>query len=227
MERPLRCRHVGRVAAPDLQGRLLDGAGIGKRHGPRQAGPEPGIHGVQAGRGQFAGLTAREERNPRNGRGNGPQVDRSRWRRPPHPPFPAAGRPVPGSTMLGFRIMPSSITRCAQSWAKPMRRTCSVTWRHCSSVWSPIHQHFRLDDRDQSGFLAQCGVAGQSVRIGLDTSEAGNAGAHGDDRPPLGKARAHAGIFLQGARAIRRGLRLFFRPGEPPCPCRRYRPLCR
>ena len=60
-----------------------------------------------------------------------------------------------------------------------------------------VHQHFRLDDGDQSGFLAQCGVPGQSLRIGLDASSAGNSSAEGDHRPPLGKARAHSGIFLE------------------------------
>ena len=96
--------------------------------------------------------------------------------------------------MLGFRIMPSSITRCAQSCAKTVRRTSSVTCRHCSSVCSP---HFGLDDGDQSGFLAQRGIASQRLRIGLDAAAAGNAIADGDHRPPLGKARAHLRIFLE------------------------------
>jgi hypothetical protein len=55
---PLGLRRSGVVAAPEIQSRLLNGTGERKAHGPRQSGFEPGVHGIQAGRGQFAGLTA-------------------------------------------------------------------------------------------------------------------------------------------------------------------------
>ena len=70
---------------------------------------EPDIHGVQAGRGQFTGLPARQEGYPRNG---GRDARRrhltvasatSSTRR-----LRATGQPR--NTMLGLRIMPSSIT---------------------------------------------------------------------------------------------------------------------
>ena len=38
--------------------------------------------------------------------------DSSPWRRRLRPPLSCVGQVNPGSTMLGFRIMPSSITRC-------------------------------------------------------------------------------------------------------------------
>ena len=60
-----------------------------------------------------------------------------------------------------------------------------------------VHQHFRLDNGNQSGFLAQRGVARQRVRVGLDATAAGNVIADGNHRPPLGKTRAHLKIFLE------------------------------
>src|ERR1035437_9348307 len=40
------------------------------------------------------------------------------------------GQVDPGSTILGFRIIPSSITRWAKSWVNTVRSTSSVTSRH-------------------------------------------------------------------------------------------------
>ena len=60
-----------------------------------------------------------------------------------------------------------------------------------------IHEHLRLDDRDQPGFLAQCGIAGQCLRVGLDATPAGETTAYGNHRAPLGKAGAHARVFGQ------------------------------
>src|SRR6185437_1802092 len=62
------CRqHIGLLTLPNLQRRLFDGAGKRKRQRPRQSRLESDIHGIQTGRGQFSGLAARQERNPRNG----------------------------------------------------------------------------------------------------------------------------------------------------------------
>ena len=66
-------RHVSLFASPDLQGRLLEGAAERKRQRPGPSRLESNVHGIQAGRGQFSGLAARQERNPRNGRGDGSQ----------------------------------------------------------------------------------------------------------------------------------------------------------
>src|ERR1017187_7343713 len=41
---------------------------------------------------------------------------------------------APGSTIFGFRIIPSSITRCANSSLNTVRRTSSVTSEQRSSV---------------------------------------------------------------------------------------------
>jgi len=43
----------------------------------------------------------------------------------------------PGSTMFGFRIIPSSITRCSLRCMKTARRTDPVTVPHWLNVWSP------------------------------------------------------------------------------------------
>ncbi len=56
--------------------------------------------------------------------------------------------------------------------AKPPTRLKPVL-RHLAALLQrvlTVHQHFGLDDGDQPGFLAQCGVPGQSLRTGLDAS---------------------------------------------------------
>src|SRR5208283_2107963 len=60
-----------------------------------------------------------------------------------------------------------------------------------------FHQHFRLDDRDQSGFLAQRCIASQRVSVGLNATPAGNAVARGKHCAPLRKTGAHLKIFLE------------------------------
>jgi hypothetical protein len=50
-----------------------DGAGERERQCPRQSRFEPDTHGIQARRGQLTRLAARQERNPRNGSGDGSQ----------------------------------------------------------------------------------------------------------------------------------------------------------
>ena len=107
------------------------------------------------------------------------------------------GQVNPGSTMLGFRIMPSSSTRWQLSWMKTFRRTSSVDFAASLQSMRAVHQHFRFDNRNQSGFLAQRGVARQRVCVGFDATPAGNAIADGNHRPPLGKTRAHLKIFLE------------------------------
>jgi hypothetical protein len=52
-------QQIGVFASPNLQSRLLDGAGKRKRQSPRQAQLESDIHCIQTGGRQFAGLTAR------------------------------------------------------------------------------------------------------------------------------------------------------------------------
>ena len=60
-----------------------------------------------------------------------------------------------------------------------------------------VHEHFRLDDGDQSRFLAQRGIASQRLRVGLDATPAGNAVAYGNHRAPLGKTGPHLRVFRQ------------------------------
>ena len=50
---------------------------------------------------------------------------------------------------------------------------------------------------DESGFLAQRGVASQCLRVGLDAASAGNAIADGNHGAPLGKTGTHLRIFRQ------------------------------
>ena len=202
----LRRLHVGLLALPDFQSRLLDGAGKRKCQRPRQSRLESKIHGIQTGRGQFSGLAAGQKCNPRNGSGNGSQETFHR----------GVGHLVHGFLRgtgqsrqhhvgfenhafqhhaLGIELDENSSQDFLRHLAAPLQSMIAV------------HEHFRLDDGNQSGFLAQRGVAGQRVRVGLDATPAGNAIADGNHRPPLGKTRAHLKVFLRDGRAIRPDLR--------------------
>src|ERR1022692_2369452 len=61
-----------------------------------------------------------------------------------------------------------------------------------------IHKGFRLDDGNQSSFLAQGGISSEGPCIGLNTTPAGNFIVDSNHRAPLGKPRAHLAIFGQG-----------------------------
>ena len=113
----LRCFDIGFFAQPNLQSRLLDGASKRKRQRPRQSRLESNIHGVQTGRGQFAGLATRQESNSRNSGGDGSQQT-MHVTSATSSTDSCAGQFNPGSTMLGFRIIPSSSTRWQFSWMK-------------------------------------------------------------------------------------------------------------
>ena len=60
-----------------------------------------------------------------------------------------------------------------------------------------IHQHFRLDDRDDAVFLAERGIARQRMRIRVDGELRGNAFRDVDDRAPLGEAGAELVVLDQ------------------------------
>ena len=60
-----------------------------------------------------------------------------------------------------------------------------------------VHQHFRLDDRNDLRGLAQRGVARQRMRVDVDRGHGGNTLADIDHRAPFGEARAALVIFLQ------------------------------
>jgi len=70
----------------------------------------------------------------------------------------------PGNTMLGFRINPSNNTAAGRVGEKRFCNTSSVTSPQRSRNGRPP-SHFRLDNGDQSGLLAQGGVAGQCVAL--------------------------------------------------------------
>jgi hypothetical protein len=72
--------------------------------------------------------------------------------------------------MFGFSTMPSKATRAA--------------WQSVGSV----HEHFRLDDGHDSGFLAQCRVTSQSSGIGVDRIAARNCGSDIDHGAPFGES---------------------------------------
>jgi len=142
------------------------------------------------------------------------------WRRPPRPPFVAWGQVNPGSTILGFRIIPSSVTRCVQSWFEdhPQHFLGYVATPLQSML--AVHEHFRFDNGDQSGFLAQCGIASQCLCVCLDATPAGNTIADGNHRAPTWQNGHPFERIQPDGRAIRPDLPLFSHRDGLPCPWR-------
>src|SRR3546814_21158188 len=67
-----------------------------------------------------------------------------------------------------------------------------------------VHQHFRLDDRNEAGFLRHRRVARQRVGVGGDAAGARRGIADAVDAAPLGEAGAEPGILLEAlAQAVK------------------------
>jgi hypothetical protein len=60
-----------------------------------------------------------------------------------------------------------------------------------------LHQHFVFDDRHESGFLTEVGVARQKMGVGVDASGARTAFAETDHRRPFGEPRLRLEILLE------------------------------
>jgi len=58
-----------------------------------------------------------------------------------------------------------------------------------------VHEHFRLDDGDHAGFLAERRITGQRVRVGRDAPTARKAVAQDNHRAPLGESGTHSRIL--------------------------------
>jgi hypothetical protein len=67
----------------------------------------------------------------------------------------------------------------------------SASWR----ADRPVHQHLRLDDRHDAGLLAERGVAGERVGVGVDAVLRRDRRPDVDHRAPLGEARAEFVVF--------------------------------
>ena len=60
-----------------------------------------------------------------------------------------------------------------------------------------IGQHFGLDHRHDTGFLAIHGIAGERMGVGANAVAGGGVGGDGDDAAPLGEAGAELGVVRQ------------------------------
>ena len=128
----------------------------------------PDVHGVQPRRSQFGGLPARQERDAGDGR-----RDRSLQtgeRRLATASSPRLLRTVQ-ARQHHVRLQDHRLQR--RRPARPGRRTPRAQHRvrHLAAALHRVvsrHQHLGLDDRDQAGFLAQGGVAGQRMCVRAD-----------------------------------------------------------
>jgi hypothetical protein len=70
----------------------------------------------------------------------------------------------------------------------------------------PVHQHFRLDDRNEVLSLAERSIPRQRMRVRVDGSGARQSVVDMDDCPLLRETGAQAAVFLEA----------FPKPIEPP-----------
>src|SRR5919112_6165670 len=61
----------------------------------------------------------------------------------------------------------------------------------------PVDEDFGLDDGHEAGLLGEGRVQGERPGVRLYALDRRYAVADGDDRPPLGEARAHAHVLLE------------------------------
>ena len=102
---------------------------------------------------------------------------------------------LPGTIMLGLRIMPSSATPAKKSSSNTSCSTQLGDVLAACDVMVAVHQHFRLDDRHDAVFLRQRGIARQRLGIGIDAVVGRECRADIDHRAPFGEARAQLVIF--------------------------------
>ncbi len=102
---------------------------------------------------------------------------------------------LPGTTMFGlrhraFELHPRVIELLVEHLQGELGDLGAAV-----DVVIAVHDHFRLDDRHDAFVLAERGIAGERMRIGIDASIARNAGADIDHRAPFGELGAEPPIF--------------------------------
>lgn len=128
------------------------------------------LHGIQPGRGQFTGLAARQERNHRNCGGDCSQQT----------PHRGVGYLVHRFLILAGQsrkrhvgLQDHSLQR--HTLSVQLVENCSLDFfRYLKAPLQgvlAVHEHFRLDDEDQSGFLAQRGFALLTLALRLRSSD--------------------------------------------------------
>ena len=145
---------------PYLQCRLLNGAAIREPYRPGQSRFESNIHGIQPGRRDFSGLSAGEKRDSRHRGGNGAQ--QALHRRVGH----FIDRLLRGTTCtrqnhVGFQDHSSQSHPLRVEFAKD---GAQYSLRHFAAGFKRVrafHEHFRLDDGDEPGLLAERRISRQ------------------------------------------------------------------
>ena len=152
---------VGGIALPCLLGGRLERAAIREAHLPRVR-PEL-IDRVQASRGLFIGLPARQEDDPRHGRGHGP----------PEAPDGCLGNLFVGHLLRRLvarqhhvRLEEQPLER-ASLFEQLVEHRLLRGLRHVEGAINGVialHVHLGLHDRHDARFLAQRRVARERVR---------------------------------------------------------------
>ena len=107
---------------------------------------------------------------------------------------------LPSMTMLGFSTMPSRLTRASYERVEDgLQHEVGDDLAAFDRVIArlPVHQDFRLDDRNDAGLLAERRVAGKRLGILLHRAPARQHVRNRDHAAPFGETGAEAMIFLQ------------------------------
>ena len=144
--------------------------------------------------GQFVTLSARQKGNARDCRRHGALQDaHGTFRHLGHAGLPRAA--FAGDHHRGFEH------RALERHAVDVERVEHGIQRPFGDLFTAldgviaVHQHFGFNDGHEARFLANRGVARERVGIGGDTRGAGNFGADGYHRSPLGEFCAELGVF--------------------------------
>src|SRR5579863_9886000 len=173
-------RNIGVLAMPDLHSWFLNGARERKCKTPWHAALEAGIHRTEAGRGQLSRLTAGKKRDTRHSGGDSAQE---------------ALHGGVGDFFVGVlvRTLQSGYDHIGLEDHALQQDTLGDELRE-ECVLGPfgdfgtelhgvvaIHQHLRLDDGNDPGFLAKSCIESENECVGIDARIAWDSVADGYD----------------------------------------------
>ena len=185
VERLLRCRNIFRVARPGFQGGCLQRTAEREAQLPR--GFAELVQSVEMCRRQHIALSAGKESDAGHRR-------RDHLAQTAQRHFRHLRRARPLRTFLAGQHHVRFEQHRFETDAMPgerMEHGSLGGLGHLEVAFDgvfTVHEHFRFDDGNQSGFLAQCGESGQGMGIGFETRSAWDAlAAAGSVRQDVGR----------------------------------------
>jgi hypothetical protein len=180
-------RDIGLLAAPDPEGRLLDGACEGGHQRPMAKAHRVGRRHCSAEQRRVRRVLPPDRKaTPATAAG----TVRRRHRTVAVATVSTGSCCVqvrPGSTMFGFRIIASRTTNWVRSSSNTAASTSPVTASHRVMAWLPAISTPGSTTGTSPASWQERGVAGQGLRVGANAGPAGLLARKADHRAPLAK----------------------------------------